>query len=911
MSSRALFVALGLLGAVPVCVRADTALVNGSVTTAADGQFVNVANANGAPNSIGATVYPSSATAFVLSGFNPSTTGTVTGVTLSVTYRTAGTRPAANADTWVIEYSTNGGLSWNAPALAFGGANGTWTTAAVDLAGVVTDWAGIQSIQVRGVWTKVGGGAPSNWDGTQWSLELDGATVTATYTPLPPPAPPAAPTIANIAQTTLRVDWTTVAGATSYTLQRATDSGFTANLFSVPNPANPYDDSSLTANTQYWYRIVATNSGGSTNGGAATVTTASAGTPPSSPGAPTYVNVASATLTANWTLSASGTAPITYKLQWSATGVGGSWADVAGCAGVNLQTCNVNGLSANTLYYYQVVATNSGGTATSASSNLKTLPAQPLMAAYTNVAIPSVTVNWTLSGNAAGVTYYVQRAQAEGGPYAAVAACQALSATTCNDSGLLPGTIYWYQVRASNTSGTTFGLWATATSVTTLAAPWFAEGSANANAPMISIVNPLKGNVVSGEFRMQIRVFNPGGITGISGLEYSTDDGATFSSANLVAMNAYDMPKTGTVTGRTFEVRLTLAAGTSHTLRAHVTNPLIAPSVVLSNGVPVTAAASRTGDGRLLVRDNSSQLCTDCHALGSHNSESVGSKYGSWSTTCRDCHTPHKTTNIALIGTQITPPALAGAQSPKPVTYWNKGGYGPSTYASPAANGPCQVCHTRTKYFRANGTDVPDPAFPASTVASGGHNPTGACSTCHAHAKGLAASCSGCHGAEGRPPAVSGTDGLLAAAPPAVATKEGQTVVAVLDGGAHLAHVNRTTLRELPLACANCHPSPNVHQAATQTDVSWSALASSGSVAMNPANGPLDPRVDGHAELHELLPRRVADAWRRHEPRREAALDRHLRPLRKLPRHAAAARRRLERHSPAEHDVRDLPRAGL
>ncbi len=221
------------------------------------------------------------------------------------------------------------------------------------------------------------------------------------------------------------------------------------------------------------------------------------------------------------------------------------------------------------------------------------------------------------------------------------------------------------------------------------------------------------------------------------------------------------------------------------------------------------------------------------------------------------------------------------------------------------------MCHTRTKYFRADGTDVPDPAFPASTVASGGHNPTGACSTCHAHAKGLAASCSGCHGAEGRPPAVSGTDGLLAAAPPAVATKEGQTVVAVLDGGAHLAHVNRTTLRELPLACANCHPSPNVHQAATQTDVSWSALASSGSVAMNPANGPLDlgwtgtPSCTNYCHGASLT--------------RGGGTNLGVKPLwtgtsapcgschATLPPLGGAS----SGDSPAEHDVRDLPRAGL
>ena len=40
-----------------------------------------------------------------------------------------------------------------------------------------------------------------------------------------------------------------------------------------------------------------------------------------------------------------------------------------------------------------------------------------------------------------------------------------------------------------------------------------------------------------------------------------------------------------------------------------------------------------------------------------------------------------------------------------------------------------------------------------------------------------------------------------------------------------------------PLQCAHCHPSPNTHQATTQTDVLWTGLASAGSVTPTPAAG--------------------------------------------------------------------------
>jgi hypothetical protein len=52
-------------------------------------------------------------------------------------------------------------------------------------------------------------------------------------------------------------------GATSYNLQRATNSAFTANLVSIPLSSPNYNNIGLAAETQYFYRISASNSAGS------------------------------------------------------------------------------------------------------------------------------------------------------------------------------------------------------------------------------------------------------------------------------------------------------------------------------------------------------------------------------------------------------------------------------------------------------------------------------------------------------------------------------------------------------------------------------------------------------------------------------------------------------------------------
>jgi titin len=76
------------------------------------------------------------------------------------------------------------------------------------------------------------------------------------------PAAPSNLTAINVTQTTLTLTWLDNSNnETGFTIQRATNSSFTRNLVSIPLGANmtSYNDSGLSRNTRYYYRILAFN----------------------------------------------------------------------------------------------------------------------------------------------------------------------------------------------------------------------------------------------------------------------------------------------------------------------------------------------------------------------------------------------------------------------------------------------------------------------------------------------------------------------------------------------------------------------------------------------------------------------------------------------------------------------------
>jgi len=120
----------------------------------------------------------------------------------------------------------------------------------------------------------------------------------------------------------------------------------------------------------------------------------------------------------------------------------------------------------------------------------------------------------------------------------------------------------------------------------------------------------------------------------------------------------------------------------------------------------------------------------------------AGSKYGTWATGCQDCHSAHNTTNLSSIRMSV-PTTFSGDRDVVFIT--RSGTAGTTGLMGDATDGEydniCEVCHTRTEYFRN------DASSPITTHFNGAD-----CTNCHRHERGFlkpesmgTLDCSSCH----------------------------------------------------------------------------------------------------------------------------------------------------------------------
>ncbi|NOT58604.1 MAG: fibronectin type III domain-containing protein, partial [Acidobacteria bacterium] len=130
-----------------------------------------------------------------------------------------------------------------------------------------------------------------------------------------------------------------------------------------------FSDTGLTANTLYYYRVRATNSGGdSANSNAASAMTMAA-----LPAAPaTLAATAASASQINLTWADGSNNETGFKVERSLNN--STWALVM-TVGANVTAFSDTGLTASTLYYYRVRATNSGGDSASSNTASATTPA--------------------------------------------------------------------------------------------------------------------------------------------------------------------------------------------------------------------------------------------------------------------------------------------------------------------------------------------------------------------------------------------------------------------------------------------------------------------------------------------------------------------------------------------------------
>ncbi len=229
--------------------------------------------------------------------------------------------------------------------------------------------------------------------------------------------------------------------------------------------------SGLTASTSYDFRFTATQSSSTLTSNTGTLRT---GSPPPVVTTGAATSVTSTSAVGNGTISASRDvtsidcrAATSLQGVATATPVAASPSSTTGVVASYPVTCSFTGLTANTLYYYGVFATDAYGTTTSTTwSDFVTAAAPPRLSAISVGSIEPTSARvsgriWATNQNVTSI--YCRAARSPGNPAlgAAVAASPYTAAATARDlavacdlTGLAAGTSYGVRMYAVDSDGT-------------------------------------------------------------------------------------------------------------------------------------------------------------------------------------------------------------------------------------------------------------------------------------------------------------------------------------------------------------------------------------------------------------------------------------------------------------------------
>ncbi|MEW6026546.1 MAG: fibronectin type III domain-containing protein [Planctomycetota bacterium] len=268
-----------------------------------------------------------------------------------------------------------------------------------------------------------------------------------------PMAPPAAPTnlVTNtVTASSIALEW--VDNATNeegFKLERSTN-GTTYNLRTTPAPdAGSFNDTGLTENTTYWYRIYAFNSGGN-SGYAGPISVTTLLPLPSAPSGLNATAASSSQINLNWADNSSNESG--FKLERSDNG--GATYPTTYTLSAGATTYSNTGLNPATTYYYRVLAYNATGNSSYSNvisaTTFEVPPVTPTNLTISATLYNSVTLTWTDTSN--NETGFKLERKTGAGSFGQIATPTA-NATTYTDNTVSANTNYTYRIRAYNEAG--------------------------------------------------------------------------------------------------------------------------------------------------------------------------------------------------------------------------------------------------------------------------------------------------------------------------------------------------------------------------------------------------------------------------------------------------------------------------
>ncbi len=401
-----------------------------------------------------------------------------------------------------------------------------------------------------------------------------------------PPAAPSGLTATAISSSQINISWTDVANETGFKIERKTGAGGTySQIATVGAGVVSYNNTGLTVNTTYYYRVRASNAGGdSPYSNEASATTLNAiPAPPSGLTAtafPSQINLSWVDNSPNET---------GFKIERK-TGSGGTYAEIA-TVGAGITAYNDTGLAATTTYFYRVRASNTVGDSAYSNEASATTPDISLAAPsdLTATAASSSQINLAWTDNATNETgFKIERKTGAGGTYSQIATVAA-GVVAYSDTALLVSTQYYYRVRATNAGGDS-------------------AYSNEANATTLDVIPPAPSGLVATTVSVsQINLSwtsNSANETGFK-IERKTGAGGTYAQIATVGAGVVVYNDTGLASNTTYfyRVRATNAIGDStYSNEASATTQLTAPAA--PSGLSATSISP--SQINLVWTDNSS-----------------------------------------------------------------------------------------------------------------------------------------------------------------------------------------------------------------------------------------------------------------------------------------------------------------